>query len=601
MVERSHETEHMTEWEESAVRAALERVLASDAFRGAPQLSSFLSYVVERKLEGRAGELKGYTIAVEALGRAADFDPQSDPIVRVEAGRLRKALSQYYGGGGLDDPIRLSMPVGCYVPMFEPNERHEGMAGRHSVVEGEGDGDCAEAAELAAPAPAASMARGPFGRWAALLGFTGFCLILPLVVWFRSELGELPAQAAPHPVEQAVLVEQATRVAGANATADLPVLAVATNESVTDPELRAIIQAFTTPLVDALARFDDLVSIKTPAGIVADGVDYVLEIHSTRVDEVIEGFGRLRSVKDGRIVWTTSVGRKIIRGIDDPQLPELARRLATRLAEPFGIIYADFRQVSRSPQMLCMFQALTLRRTMKPEDHLAARTCLQSVIEKDPSFHPAWSQFARVSLDEYTSGLNPQPGMPLDRALSAALTAVRLAPSSARAQQVMMDVRFASGAIEEALKAGHEALTSNPYDPGIMADVGARYVQLNRPAEGMPLLQRAIELSAGRPSWYDFFAFLAADLLDEQALVDSHAAFLGVDDSAFSLLGRALQHARKGEAIGLATTLKRLSAAEPLFGLDPRLYLKRKGFSPPVIDRIIQRLGQLPVEATAVR
>ena len=84
------------------IRAQLDRVLASDIFRSAPQLTAFLSYVVEQALAGRASELKGYTIAVEAFGRPAEFDPQSDPIVRVEAGRLRKALCQHGG----QDPLR---------------------------------------------------------------------------------------------------------------------------------------------------------------------------------------------------------------------------------------------------------------------------------------------------------------------------------------------------------------------------------------------------------------------------------------------------------------------------------------------------------------
>ena len=75
------------------IRATLERMAASEAFRGSPQLVAFLRYVVEARLRGTQDRIKGYTIAVEALGRADDFDPQSDPIVRVEATRLRRALN----------------------------------------------------------------------------------------------------------------------------------------------------------------------------------------------------------------------------------------------------------------------------------------------------------------------------------------------------------------------------------------------------------------------------------------------------------------------------------------------------------------------------
>src|ERR1700738_2347790 len=100
------------------IRLALERMAASEAFRGSPQLIVFLRYVVEATLRGQADRIKGYTIATEALGRTVDFDPQADPIVRVEATRLRRALNRYHAspiaaGGG-----RIDLPLGSYVPVF---------------------------------------------------------------------------------------------------------------------------------------------------------------------------------------------------------------------------------------------------------------------------------------------------------------------------------------------------------------------------------------------------------------------------------------------------------------------------------------------------
>src|SRR6185295_6153782 len=100
------------------IRAALDRMAASEAFRGSPQLVAFLRYVVEATLRGEQDRIKGYTIAVEALGRGDDFNPQSDPIVRVEAMRLRRALSRYYANGGKHDPVQIDLPLGSYVPVF---------------------------------------------------------------------------------------------------------------------------------------------------------------------------------------------------------------------------------------------------------------------------------------------------------------------------------------------------------------------------------------------------------------------------------------------------------------------------------------------------
>ena len=92
------------------IRAALEHMAASEAFRGSPQLVAFLRYVVEETLRGASDRIKGYTIAVEALGRAENFDPQLDPIVRVEAMRLRRALARYYANGGKNDPVLIDLP-----------------------------------------------------------------------------------------------------------------------------------------------------------------------------------------------------------------------------------------------------------------------------------------------------------------------------------------------------------------------------------------------------------------------------------------------------------------------------------------------------------
>jgi len=100
------------------VRAALDRIVASDVFRASPQLAAFLRFVVDAALQGRSDRIKGYTIGVEALKRDASFDPQVDPIVRVEATRLRRAMERYYYGPGAEAPVRIALTRGTYVPRF---------------------------------------------------------------------------------------------------------------------------------------------------------------------------------------------------------------------------------------------------------------------------------------------------------------------------------------------------------------------------------------------------------------------------------------------------------------------------------------------------
>jgi len=116
------------------VRAALERVVSSAALSKSPQLANFLRFVVEQTLAGHAGRIKAYTIAADALGRDSSFDPQHDPIVRVEAGRLRRSLDHYYSNGGTNDPVVIELPRGKYVPVFRANSRRRRVTAHFHVL-----------------------------------------------------------------------------------------------------------------------------------------------------------------------------------------------------------------------------------------------------------------------------------------------------------------------------------------------------------------------------------------------------------------------------------------------------------------------------------
>jgi TolB-like protein len=99
--------------------AQLERVLASDLFATATRLSRFLRFVGERSLAGESERLKEYVIGVEVFDRDERYDPRVDSIVRVEAGRLRTKLEQYYNGPGREDGIVIRLQKGTYAPSFE--------------------------------------------------------------------------------------------------------------------------------------------------------------------------------------------------------------------------------------------------------------------------------------------------------------------------------------------------------------------------------------------------------------------------------------------------------------------------------------------------
>jgi hypothetical protein len=101
-------------------RAELNSVLESERFARAPKLAQLLTYLCERRFAGDAAHIKEYSIGVEVFQRRESFDQNSDSIVRVEANRLRKRLAEYYAGEGAAHHLHITIPVGQYVPEFEP-------------------------------------------------------------------------------------------------------------------------------------------------------------------------------------------------------------------------------------------------------------------------------------------------------------------------------------------------------------------------------------------------------------------------------------------------------------------------------------------------
>ena len=114
-------------WSESdqkAIREQLDRIIESGPFLQSRRRQRFLQYIVNETLAGRGERLKGYNLALAVFDRSETFDANVDPIVRMEAARLRDRLREYYEGDGQGDPIRIDLPKGTYIP--EIAFRHDG-------------------------------------------------------------------------------------------------------------------------------------------------------------------------------------------------------------------------------------------------------------------------------------------------------------------------------------------------------------------------------------------------------------------------------------------------------------------------------------------
>jgi hypothetical protein len=144
-------------------REQVRRVLTSKRFAKARKRSRFLEFVCEQVLAGSGEKLSEYVIGLEVYERGADFDPQADAIVRVQACEIRKALRDYFGDEGKGDPLRIDLPAGHYVPVFS------------------------RAADTPEREPVGRVAEQAGGRWplrsAAVVGLAMTCIILAGLLW----------------------------------------------------------------------------------------------------------------------------------------------------------------------------------------------------------------------------------------------------------------------------------------------------------------------------------------------------------------------------------------------------------------------------------
>ena len=112
------------------IEEELDRILSSKVFAAAQRSQAFLRYVVERSLTDAPGPLKEFSIAMDVFARDHDYDPSIDATVRVEAGRLRSRLREYYDVEGSGDPIHIDIPKRGVLSNFYLSQRQDCDSGR---------------------------------------------------------------------------------------------------------------------------------------------------------------------------------------------------------------------------------------------------------------------------------------------------------------------------------------------------------------------------------------------------------------------------------------------------------------------------------------
>jgi TolB-like protein len=517
-----------------AAREQLARIVASPDFAASDRVRRFLRYVVEETLAGRADRLKGYSIGLAVFDRDESFDSQADPVVRIEAGRLRRALERYYLLCGQDDPILIEIPKGTYVPIF----RYRFTPPLAPVTP-----EAAALPPMVAPAPLATGNPPPVGATQGLPSIFrryAFASVLTAVVALAVVLTILHMRFDdPFPA-----VADATPPAGAS------LLVIPFADLSDGDEARLYAAGLAEEVLTQLARFKELrvfgreTTWSVPTAADTDGrsiarqlgARYLLAGSLRTSGRQLRVTSRLVDASSGVVLWAQTYEEDLqAKGLLATQ-EDIARQVVDTLAQPSGAVFrADLQQAAAVPPddleaYSCTLRFYVYRAELSPEQHGAVRTCLQRAVARFPNYSTAWAMLSLLALDEDRFAFNPEPGQPpaVERALAAARRAVGIDPQNARALQALMMALFFHGDVEEARSVGERALAYNPNDSELLSEFGLRVALAGEWQRGRALVEEALSRNPGYSGYYHavlaLIAYMQRD--DDRALAEIRQANL---------------------------------------------------------------------------
>lgn len=565
------------------ILAELERILSSHDFSASERRRAFLRFIVEETLAGRSNSLKGYTIALAVFGRQDSFDPQADPVVRLEARRLRRDLDSYYVGVGQHNPIRIAIPKGSYVASFDwracPSGHSEDPPEPNMATKRAGNGSKTRWKVLYAAAFAATLSLVLVGAWMRIVPPSPSVmsarepgvLIMPFEPLSADDNARYFALGVGQELASNLFQFEGFRLFTLPANARAP--SSAAGESGRSPEIAYVVTG----------------NVQTNA-------------------EEVRVMATVSNVITGAIVWT----RTYTRSANPESLMETQRQLATEIAtvigQPSGILRND---VGNSPpprsmvSYTCVLRALGYQRTFARALFDPVMQCLEDTVQRDPQYSDAWAMLgwlhAHAGRNAYTGVENVQ--VEYAKALENTSRAVSLQPNNPIALKALAATYHYLGRYEESDRVGRQAMRVNPNDPDALGQFGWRLALRGNFSEGIPMLKKAIEHSVSPPGWY--FHFIAVDLYlkgDYEHMLNV-AEQAALSDTGFSQLLIALANAELGRPIAAKVALEKMSHHESL-ARDPAGFLRRNGTVDQVVDALVGGLSKarsLSLRDTATR
>ena len=534
---QGNETEDHSDLQPEDISSELIRIIESDGFTRSPRLCEFLRFVVEEELAGRGKRLNGTQIAIDVYGRDENFDPRTDPVVRTEAGRLRRALERYYLTDGRLNPLRIQVPKGGYRPVFEAAP----------------EPDIADTAELPPEEedPCAEILPIPSGPVIAVLPFRNLDGNAEQDYFAAGFTGELTTALTRFDLLQVIAQQSTARYQGKS--------------------------------IDIRAVGREL------------GARFVLEGSIRRSNDRIRVTVALSDADDGAQLWADNFDRDLsttdLFRLED----ELTRAVIARVGDGYGVIPRALANVSRDKPAKelvtyeAMLRFMAYINQFRVEDFLSAKEALEVAVEREPGHGPSRAALSILCAEDYLRGLTPAKG-PSKRAWKLANRAIALTPLSAIAHLARAMAAYVSHRPEIVISEAERTIELNPNDVAFVGFVGFLIGFSGEFDRGISILKGVEKLNPYHPSWLLGLSCMALYMRNEyeQALTQADQFTLdqwpGMPLYLTVILG---QLGRKAEA---NVQLKLLEEIEPDFAADPEDYITRNFLYDDQVEKMMYGL-----------
>lgn len=459
-----------------AILAALEHLLAWPDIARSPQLARFLDYIVRRTLDGDEQAIKAYSIAVDVLGRPADFDPQADPIVRVQARRLRGLIEQYYRGEGAGDLVRIVLPVGRYVPEF--------------VIADAAVGAVEPAAQTTASAPGGGLPPTWFALAAAAAGLA--VVAFSLATWQPRTSGAAPGSLAAEP---SVKIVEFQNLAG-------------------DAPGAPLVAGLALELVTDLEQFEDI-DVRYGAGgedPTPNDASFVLTGIVRPDGPVVQYSVILTQAASNMVVWNRTISVAATEATEAAVLDRVSQALSLVLGSPRGPLHVAARQflasgeepAGRESVYLCRMLFNLYREAASAAEAGRAAQCLEALPEGERESAQALAARASLVAENPGPPMSAPAGDPERYRIAEAhmRRAIEQAPVSGFVWEQRARLLELRGDLAGARTAFGSSIQLNPANGDALAAY-ARLLALGGDLDGAePMARAAVEGTPEPPPWY---------------------------------------------------------------------------------------------------